>query len=84
VYEAWCNDQTMQQRVKDAQIKPHLEEYAGGTERRGSHEDAAVKGVEIMPRKEEYAKGKGQTPAILTMNLLLLDPNTIRLPQLKL
>jgi hypothetical protein len=63
--------------AKDVQIMLSKEEFAKGMEQRKNY--AAVMDVQIKSSVEEYAGDMGRT-AIHTMNLLLLDQNTTRLP----
>eukprot|EP00986_Skeletonema_menzelii_P010681 scaffold5301_cov51-Skeletonema_menzelii.AAC.2 len=67
--------------AKGAQIELKKEECALGMEQRSN--DAVAKDVQILLRKEECALGMGHT-ALRTMNLLLLDQNSRRLPLLQI
>ena len=68
--------------VRDAQIIPKVVECALGMVQQRRPKDAVVKDVQIMPSVGECVEGMAHI-AIHTMNLLHLDQNTRRLPQLK-
>ena len=69
--------------VKDAQNMQSKEECVLSMEQRLSAKDAAVKDAQIKSSDEESVGDTGES-ALLATNLLLLDPNSTRLPLLVL